>query len=213
MKKRYDQLMDKIELTPEMKQRILHNIEQVELDTAAPVQANVVRFQTFKKYLPAAACIAVLLLGAVTLPNLIRSPQEDSPDIMTPNFEIITVSSLQDLSDTLGFEMEELTGLPFTVNDVTYTAYGTEMGEICYTGTDETVMLRKSPGADDISGDYNEYNSIEEINIDSRQITLKGNDDTYVLAIWNDSTYSYSISFSNSITKEEWTSLLSDFIK
>lgn len=47
---------------------------------------------------------------------------------------------------------------------------------------------------EDISGDYTKYSDVKTEKIGDWDVTLKGNDGKVVLAVWNDGTYSYSIS-------------------
>ena len=61
MKKRYDEVMDRIELTGEMRSRILGNIQR--MDLSATSERKVLPFRSIRKYMSAAACLAVLLAG------------------------------------------------------------------------------------------------------------------------------------------------------
>ena len=61
-------------------------------------------------------------------------------------------------------------------------------------GTDDSILIRKGTGSDDISGDYNKYTEIKETQIGDVQVTEKGNDGTVSLATWTTEDYSYSIS-------------------
>lgn len=70
---KYDELMDRIEVTPEMRQRILKNIETADLTP----DKKVLRFHHLKQYLAAAACFALLITGIYTLPQ--RRPESCRP--------------------------------------------------------------------------------------------------------------------------------------
>ena len=70
--------------------------------------------------------------------------------------------------------MEELTALPFAVEETTYVSYWNELAEITYTGEGQTAAFRKSPGTEDNSGDYNTYTAIKEIHMGPLTATLKG---------------------------------------
>ena len=59
---KYDELMDRIEVTPEMRQRILKNIETADLTP----DKKVLRLHHLKQYLAAAACFALLITGIYT---------------------------------------------------------------------------------------------------------------------------------------------------
>ena len=82
LKKRYDEVMDKIEVTSEMRGRILGNIQKLELETAP--KNNVIPFPNLKKYLSVATCFVVLLVGAFVAGNMTGIFQPNNPVVLTP---------------------------------------------------------------------------------------------------------------------------------
>lgn len=64
-------------------------------------------------------------------------------------------------------------------------------------------------GTDDISGDYNVYETTETRTIDGKTLTCKGNDGLVSNATWNDGTYAYSIMSTVGMTAEQ----LSTFVQ
>lgn len=82
------------------------------------------------------------------------------------------------------------------MKDTAYTAIGGELAQIIYYGMDgdTELILRKSPGSEDNSGDYNTYENEQVMEIDGSSVTLKGNADRWYLACWHDEEYSYSLS-------------------
>ena len=199
---KYDEVMEHIEVTPEMRSRILGNIEN--MDFAEKKQTKIVRFPNIKRFAMLAACLAVVLVGALTLSNLNIS-HEPSVD---ESSDIVEVSSVEELSETVGFEVVEPGNLPFEPESVVYTAYWTEMAEITFTGNDQTAVFRKGVGTDDVSGDYNVYELTDEISVDGINATLKGSGDTYTLAIWTDGAFAYSFSLSEGTGETEWVAML-----
>ena len=163
MNRKYNEAMEHIEVTPEMRSRILNNIEN--MDFAEEKQAEIVRFPNIKRYATLAACFAVMLVGALTLPNLLDISNE--PPVMENN-DIVEVSSVEELSKTVGFEVSEPGNLPFEPESVVYTAYWAEMAEIIYTNDEQTAAFRKGIGSDDVSGDYNSYELTSEISVNDR---------------------------------------------
>ena len=70
----YDELMEKIEVTDEMRTRILHHVDR-ELSAAEHTSGSAPLLKVrrrMKRYLSAAACLAVVLIGALALPQLMR---------------------------------------------------------------------------------------------------------------------------------------------
>lgn len=82
--------------------------------------------------------------------------------------------------------------------------------EIIYTNTDgeEELRIRKAPGSDDISGDYNLYTQTETVLEGSQNITFQGNNDAFCLATWSVDGYTYSVSSSDGLTRDALTGLI-----
>ena len=118
------------------------------------------------------------------------------------------VDSASALSEKVGFEVRDLTGLLFTPDRVTYTSLWGETAQITYEGENQTVTYRKAPGKEDISGDYNVYDTVTETVAGETSVTLKGDEDGYVLALWTADGYSYALSLENPVTEEELLEIL-----
>lgn len=206
MDNKYDEVMEHIEVTSEMRSRILANIEN--MDFAEKKQTKIVRFRNIKRFAALAACLAVMLVGALTLPNLNIF---NEPPVLGNN-DIVEVSSVEELSKTVGFEVGEPGNLPFESESVVYTAYWGGMAEIIYTNDEQTAAFRKGIGDDDVSGDYNSYELTNEISVDGINAALKGSGETYTLAIWTDGGFSYSLSLSEGVGEAEWIVMLQTMI-
>lgn len=204
MSKRYDELMEHIDVTPEMRRRILSHIKQVDMtkDTAE----KMVRFSHIRKFAALAACLAVVLVGVLTLPSLFYVP--DNPDVIAPGDGIVQVSSVDELAEQVGFEVAGLDCLPFVADEVTYTAYWQDLAEITYSGDGQTAIYRKGTGSEDVSGDYGTYEDKTEVMADNVSVTLKGNNGSYSLATWTDGNYGYSIALSHGMDEDSWYALL-----
>lgn len=83
-----------------------------------------------KKYLSVAACFVFLLAGIIAIPRFLTPDHDNQPNIMTPGSDIITVSSSEELADTVGFEVEEIAKLPFKMEETIYTSYGGDLGAV-----------------------------------------------------------------------------------
>ena len=82
----------------------------------------------------------------------------------------------------------EPAALPFDLVNTTYTAYDEGTAEITYTGPDDqTATYRQSLGTADNSGDDTLYEDTQVI--PENNATLKGQDQSYTLALWTDGTY------------------------
>lgn len=201
MGKAYDEIMEKIEVTPEMRQHVLERIAQEDI-----VSSKAVRFSALRKYLSVAACFVLLLAGVVTLSQSLERTEPEPPVLTVPN--IVEVASLQELSGLVGFEVTTEFSLPFEVEKITYCSYWNEMAEIEYSGGECSAIYRQSMGSDDNSGDYTTYSDVVEITVNDLNVTLKGNNGAYVLAIWTDGNHSYSLSISSGVSAEDWQIIL-----
>lgn len=78
----------------------------------------------------------------------------------------------------------------------------------CTDRGDVQTLIRKAPGEEDISGDYNVYDTMTEKTAGKISVTLKGDGDGYVLALWTADGYSYALSLENPVTEEELLEIL-----
>ena len=119
-------------------------------------------------------------------------------------------NSLAEAQAAAGFDLT----LPTLSADFTQSAFQVLAG-------DETILqaafrteddqhqlnIRKAPGAQDISGDCNTYSVDETVSADGVDVTVKGNEDGYHLAIWTANGYTYAISSGDALTQDALTQL------
>ena len=118
-------------------------------------------------------------------------------------------ATLEEAEKNAGFSIQ----VPDKISGGSATAFrnlGQEMLEVIYyNGEQEVARIRKSQENADNSGNYVGYSEIKNEKIGDRTVTLKGNNGKIVLAIWNDGTYSYSVSVNEQgMTLEEMTALV-----
>ena len=208
LKTRYEEIMDRIEVTDEMRGRILKNLG--ELDWSQTSYAKAARISPWKKSLTVAACFVLLLVGTLALPGILeREPPDNVPVVINPGAEIVEVASPEELSETVGFTVADIE-LPFVPEQRVYTAFGTEMAQIQYQGEGQSAIFRKSTGTEDNSGDYNSYPETTEIAAGPVQGTLKGESGTYTLAVWTDGEFSYSLALTEGLPAENWEVLINE---
>lgn len=204
MKRKYDEIMGRIEVTPEIRQRVLRSIREEEISLPAH---KALTLPKLKKYLSAAACFALLIAGTVILPQILDR-KEQSPPQVAVSYGIEEAASLQELSELTGFTITEEFKLPFTPAETAYASYWRELAQIEYSGEGQSAVFRKSIGTEDNSGDFSIYDDSAELVVDGHTVLLKGNDGGYSLAIWTDGEYSYSLSLSQTATEEQWSHIL-----
>ena len=197
---KYDELMDKIEVTDAMRARILTRVSGAAKKKSAA-----------RRWALAAACFAVLLLGALTVPKLLTGdPAQAEPEqgVMIAN-GMEEVANAQAMADAVGFPVSEAAVLPFEPTAVHYPSYWGQMAEISYEAGDQTAALRKSPGTDENSGDYTVYPATEQLTVADLDIQLRGDaQDAYTLAVWTDGQYAYSLRLSQGQTAEVWQQII-----
>ena len=197
---KYDEVMEKLEVTPEMRARILQNVKT---QMAEPCKKP----NRLRRFAALAACLAVLLMGAMALPKFISSPVPEESETMVAN-GMVEVTSKEELSEAVGFPVKSAQSLPFFPQSIYYTSYWGEMAQIDYENGGSTACFRQSLGEEDNSGDWNEYPAQESLTVNGCAVTLKGERDSYTLGIWSDGTYSYSLSLSAGQPASVWESIV-----
>lgn len=203
MKSAYREIMDQVEVTEEMRERILDGVEKKRGAQKAGRRRHI------RSGLSLAACLALVLLGTAVVPQIFDGGTKEPPQEQTTVANgMEEVDSVRALSEKVGFEVRDLTGLLFTPDRVIYTSLWGETAQITYEGENQTVTYRKAPGEEDISGDYNVYDTVTEKTAGKTSVTLKGDGDGYVLALWTADGYSYALSLENPVTEEELLEIL-----
>ena len=119
--------------------------------------------------------------------------------------------SKDDAVQAAGFDLpDEISGCSEKSYRV-LSAEGDVMFEIIYaSGEDETARIRKAPGADDVSGDYNEYAETETVDAGGVSVTMKGKNGLVKLAIWTNGNYSYALSVESGLSQNDMAALVSN---
>lgn len=211
--KRYDEIMDHIKVTGDMRSRILENIEA---ENIAAERRRKQTGRTVTKLLSMAACLAVIIAVAsalrspaqVSTSDDLQTNEGDTPGFVQGGADIVELDSAAALSAAVGFEVNDI-DLPFTPAQTEYISYWHELAEIDYTGEGKTACYRKAAGTEDCSGDYNVYTDVTELEANGTTVTLKGDAGQYTLAIWTDGSYSYSLSLSDGLSLSDWQTLIS----
>lgn len=223
MSKSYDEIMEEIQVTEEMRDRILQNIANTEIPKESSGKKSS-HFYRWQKYSLTAACLALLLVGAVALPKLWSGNGQESPMVGSEagtgeltgsaSWGIQECSSAEALSEAAGFPVEDLEQLPFEAQETGYIYLGDGLAEIRYFGANEERLdYRKSVGAEDNSGVYLEFARVQEENINGTKATLKGDEERIYLILWQKDGFSYSIYDEEGILVAEATEWLNNWIR
>lgn len=133
----------------------------------------------------------------------------DTENVQIPN-PWTDYDSQPDAAQAAGFDLTapaEISGCAEKTYRV-LNADGDVMFEIIYaSGEDEVARVRKAPGADDVSGDYNEYAETESVDVDGVSVTMKGKGGLVSLAVWTTGDYSYALSVEAAISQSDMAAL------
>lgn len=192
--------------------QIIGDIDEKYIDEAAPAEQKkkAMRFTPWVRYASIAAC-AMLVIGvgifAITQHsgNIIDTPAQseeaDSSDFVQYGNPYAEYDTLEEAENTIGFEIS----VPDSYSEYTEPYYAVIEGKILevqyYNGDDRGMIISKSRGSEDISGDFNEYNTVTETEVNGNTVTIKGNGDEFSLALWVSGDYSYSVSVSSGISE------------
>ena len=116
-------------------------------------------------------------------------------------------STLTEAAKAAGFDL----AVPENVNGNPRSGIQTmngEMIQVFYGGEDNEVCIRKAPGDEDISGDYNSYAHITSEDVNGIHVTLKGENNLIHLALWTSGGYTYSIFARAGMIGDDMTSLI-----
>lgn len=131
-------------------------------------------------------------------------PAEDGENIQIPN-PWQECTSLEEAGKLAGFSFTA----PESVDGYTeryIAAIENEIAQVIFSnGDDSELYFRKGLGGDDISGDYNAYDTTEEQTIDGHTVLCKGNDGLIYTATWTDGEYSYAVMCDAGMSVEQLT--------
>ena len=119
----------------------------------------------------------------------------------------VQYDTLQEAEAVCGFEL----ALPETVSSAYYRVISGQVLEVIVRNAAdglEVYRVRKANGEGDISGDYNSYEETEEISVDDRTVTVKGNNGSVSNAVWEDNGYAYAMQFAEGVSQEEISALI-----
>ena len=231
---KYDEIMEKITLSPEAKDRIIDNVaDELSSDEGyASVRVNRTRSKAWRKYVTAAACCILVAAGAVAAArsNVFidltgRSSDSGSEAAYSYSNELSMEAEeeITDLKDADVYEDEMPGELGFSMDcppirelseksgmtEVSYNVLDGNIGEIVFSDGEHSNYFRKAAGTEDISGDYNVYDSEVSFDGEYSSGTLKGKEDDYQLAVWTtEDGFTYAAYVEDGLTDSEWQNII-----
>lgn len=168
---------------------------------------NIINLSFFLKYATIAACL-VLVLGTSFIFKLQQKNDVESVAVESPYQE---VNSLQEASKIAGFDMKVPDSIGEYSNQLISVIDGNII-EVRYLSSDEQstgIIIRKSGGDEDISGDYNTYSTNIAEHIDGKNVNLRGDGEKIFVATWTEDGFSYAVTANDyMVNKEQIESLI-----
>ncbi len=163
----------------------LNDIDDSFIEEATGASKKKVLSLYFSKLVPILSFSACLLLFMVFV---FYKPSHEDQGVLVTN-PYTEVSSLDKAKEELGYTLE----IPSIENTTEEYYLINDMLEVQYICNNETkYTIRKAKGNEDISGIYTTYSETKNIQVDDIDITLKGSNNIYYLALWTSDSYSYS---------------------
>lgn len=196
---KYTSAFDKIQVTPEMEKRIKETLEKESQEIAVVSKKRSV-FQRPARLIYALSACCVLVFVITLSYFLFFNDNNTDPGIAVTNpFKEFT--SIDELKGALSFDLKTPKGIPADYEITGISLISGQTVQIRYSNGNDEMTYRVAPGSEDISGDYNEYDFIQIINISGMDITLKGRNDRVYLTTWSDDTFSYSLATSKGMSE------------
>jgi hypothetical protein len=168
---------------------------------------NVINLSFFLKYATIAACL-VLVVGTSFIFKLQQKNDVESVAVESPYQE---VNSLQEASKIAGFDMKVPDSIGEYSNQL-ISVIDSNIIEVRYLSSDEQstgIIIRKSGGDEDISGDYNTYSTNIAKHIDGKNVNLRGDGEKIFVATWTEDGFSYAVTANDyMVNKEQIESLI-----
>lgn len=174
-----------------------------------------------KKFLIFTVTAAMLLSLAACSSTTSPAAEPEQPaqeEVISDNNQIpnpwTDCATADEAAQAAGFDLaapDAISGSSEKSYQVMHSDDGAVISEITYTDGDErAAYVRKAPGADDISGDYNDYAETETVDVDGADVTMKGADGLVNLAVWTSGEYSYALHVTAGLSQSDMAALISE---
>ncbi|MEA4972163.1 MAG: DUF4367 domain-containing protein [Candidatus Metalachnospira sp.] len=146
-----------------------------------------------KKLVTAALCALLVSSAPVFTVNTFASDAKPKFIAQLPN-PFIECTTIEDAQKNAGFEITLPKSIPEGFKEEVIQAIKGDLIDVIYKSTDNELRIRKCLGLEDCSGNYFDYKQMVKVKINDEDAILKCKNGKAYVAVWNDGTYSYSIS-------------------
>ena len=138
---------------------------------------------------------------------------EGEPMLKTASSPYVEYNSVDELKENVNINAK----IPDKIRNYksySYSVAFSNMAEIEYSNGSDNILYRLEKGevAEDISGDYNNYENIKKLTVDNTEVTIKGNEDVYKVALWYKNGFNYSLSSEQGLKIEDIQSLINEIM-
>lgn len=121
------------------------------------------------------------------------------------------IRTLTDIEDSLGYRVKIPHYIPDTYAVDSVGVIAGDIVQILYSAPNDEITYRTEKNTNeeekDISGNFEEYEHIEEEIVNDSTVTIKSNGDEYYNAVWNDES-AYSVDSINGIEKDDMLKII-----
>ncbi len=156
---------------------------------------------SFVLVLSMAACGGKTEVPATTVPETTETENVQIPNPWQECTTLEEAGKLAGVSFTApetveGFDEKYIAAIPGDVAEVIFSSKEDENAE---------VMFRKGSGDEDISGDYNTYDDVDDKEIDGKNVTVRSNNGVVYTVTWVQDGCTYAISARAGVSMEQMT--------
>lgn len=145
--------------------------------------------------------------GGNDMPTMTPNPNGDDELVMAPNPNTGEMS-IDEIRDELGYDFKIPQYVPDGYSEKSAVLMFGETVRITYENGDDTLMYRTAKTDEDISGDCNVYDVCETENINSNEVTLKGDGKTVYTAVWSEDESAYSLNSQKGLSKDTFIEII-----
>ena len=138
---------------------------------------------------------------------------EGEPMLKTASSPYVEYNSVDELKENVNINAKMPDKIK-SYKSYSYSVAFSNMVEIQYSNGSDNILYRLEKGevAEDISGDYNNYENIKKLTVDNTKVTIKGNENSYKVAIWYKNGVNYSLSSEQGLKIEDIQSLINEIM-
>ncbi len=181
-----------------------------EAETSGSKEIHLIDIKRKKKarilnyFIPTTVAVAAIVLIFINK-NVFVQPEDSEVTIANP---IVECSNLDEAMTMTGFDIDCPDSIYGSDTQKVY-VIDQQMIEVQYIeGEDEKALIRKAIGSEDISGDFNSYDTEKTEIVNGADITIKGNGNLYYLATWTSQGYSYAIIVTDGMDEERLINII-----